>query len=126
MNGFFSCLLRRIGDLVNSNGDEQETKDVEEGTQEAWISWVSADDAATGRIRIGRHEFRLERMVDPLADANKHDTEKNGESMCICNALQFDGQSRNGAGSAESNKHVIPVLNLQPGQRFIHEVPNVK
>ena len=125
MNGVFSGLLRRIGDLVNSNGDKQEAKDVEERTQEAWVSWVSANDAATGRIRIGRHEFRLERMVDPLADANEHEAEKHRESVCVRNALQLDGQSCNGSGCSESHKHVIPVLNLQPGQRFIHEVPNV-
>lgn len=126
MKGFFGELLRSIGDLVNGNGDKQKAKDVEEGTQETWISWVPADDAATGSIRIGGHEFRLERVVYPFTDANKHDAEKDGESVRVGNALQVDGQSCDGSNGTESNEHVIPVLNLQPGQRFIHIVPNVK
>jgi hypothetical protein len=124
MRGFFRKLLRGICDLVDGDTNENETKQVEEGTQEAWISWISADDPTSGHIYIGGHKFRLERMVNPLSEADEQHSEKQGKGMRVGNAFQIDGQGCYGTSSTKDNEHVVPVLDLQPGERFIHGVPN--
>ena len=126
MSAFFRKALRRICDLVDGDTNKNKAKQVEEGTQEAWISWVSADDPTSAHIHIGVHEFRLERMVNPLSEADEQHPEKQGKGMRVGNAFQVDRQGCYGTSSTQDNKHVVPVLDLQPGERFIHGVPNVK
>jgi len=113
-------LLRRIGDFENCRANQDEAEYVKQGAQKICISWVPANDATATHINIGGNNFRLERMVYPFTETDEQNSETHNDRMCICDALQFKGHCRNYPGSTKNYEHMIPVFDLQPGQRFIH------
>jgi len=113
-------LLSRFYNFIRSRQDRKKAEYIEENAQKYVLAWVPVDDCPSGSIWIGAHHPCFERMVDPLADPDKKDTEKQQEGVNICDALKFNDKRSNCSEGAKYYEYVIPMLYLKAGEQFIH------
>lgn len=107
--------LRRALNLPERDTQQHRTQRVEAQAERPWIARVAADDAA--RCPGGReHERCLQGMVDPLPEADEEQAEGQEECVGVGDALQRHGGRAQYADGAKDDEHVIPRLDLQPGE----------
>ena len=119
----YRWLRRELGadrDLVNAGREQHETQHIEQSAQRARIAWVPRDDSAAGGVDAGRHKGRLQRVIDPLAHPDEKNSQAHQQCMGVLHALDFNRERSECPCCAQQHEHLIPVLYLEPGQRFTH------
>ena len=80
-------------DLGRGNDNQNETQHVEQIPDGACASWMASDDATVRCVAGGLHQPSLERVVDPLPNADKHDPQAEQQRMCVGDTTHVDGKA---------------------------------
>lgn len=113
-------LLRRLRDLVDRRRHQCETCEHEYHAGRSIPARVAREAAASGRCRIGRDEYRFERMVDPLTQAVTQNAEREDQGMHVRDSVHLDGGRSAYARCPECGDELVPIIKLEPGLRFNH------
>ena len=112
-------MLRSHRNFEHGNAEQQKSQNVEQTPQSARPAWMACDDAATRCIDGGVHQPGLQRVVDPLPHSNEHQAQAQEQGVGIGDAFDINGQTGYCARCAKCHKDVVPVLDLEPGVRFV-------
>lgn len=105
--------------LHQGHAEQHKTQHIEQIPQGSRAAWMACDDCSTRCVGGGWHVSSLQWVVDPLADADKQNANAQQQSVRIGNPLDINRQAGDCPRCTKCNKHVIPVLDLEPGVQFI-------
>lgn len=107
------------GNFHHGNAQQQETQDVKQATQGTSLAWMACDDTSTRCIHGGVHQPSHQRVIDPLSYTDEHQPQAEQQGMGIGDPLDVNRKAGHCARCTKCNKEVVPVLDLEPGVRFI-------
>jgi hypothetical protein len=118
-------MLARFKNFINRHCAQGKPCNIKQDARKFVLAWVPCDDPPAGSICIRTDNACLQRMINPLSDADKKNPDKQQEGVYVCNALNVENQSNNSATCPQNYEYVIPITYLKPGEQFIHfaEIP---
>ena len=111
--------LSRCNDFEERDTQQCDAEQVKSIPQDARPTWMACEDTTARCIDGGMHQPSLEGVVNPLADADKHQSKAEQQRVGVGNALDLNRQAHDGARCTKCHKKVVPVLDLEPGIRFV-------
>lgn len=114
-----NALLGSGNDLKKTDAEQQYPESIKATTEGACTAWMACEDTSTRCIDGGMHQPCLKGVVNPLPDTDKHQTQTEQQSVCVGNTFDLDRHAHDSARCTKCHKEVVPVLNLEPGVRFV-------
>jgi hypothetical protein len=124
INRIKAAWSRCCGNFVNRKGKQPYSEHVEQYAKDGATAWVSCDDASARCKDGGPHEPCLQRVINPLSDPDKHQSQAEQKRLNVGDPLYIKGQGRKRTCCSKCHKEVVPVLHLKPGLRFISHTVN--
>lgn len=112
-------MLHRINNLIKRYRQSHNAQNVKKDSDKYILAWVPCKFPPPGSKYIRTDNPCFQRMINPLADADQKNAGKQNEGMYVCDALHIENQSGDCPGRPQHYEYVIPVLYLQPGEKFV-------
>jgi hypothetical protein len=105
-------------EFVNARNDKDETQNKKNDAKRTGTAWVPSKHA-TGAMRTGANQCGLQRMVDPLAEANPEKTKRNKSGWHYRKSLEKTRARKKEDEETYDHNHLVPVIKRNFRERII-------